>query len=217
MNTLQDLLDNGIELHTANNMLKQYGDRIGTYSGIYKIIAVEYDFEKRGKDVTLQCTECGKIIHRTMISGRNKWSELIKSCECEKQKKIKYREVEFEKNRKNKKSEMIKDACSLVGSEYGDYKIVNVGSNGESILLALECITCGDIVSVPYQSVKHNAKKYKHCKKHNSSIKFDESYIGRKNNYLKVIGITRLPNKHRAFICECDCGNTTTIEPSFWE
>lgn len=50
-----------------------------------------------------------------------------------------------------------------------------------------------------------------------SNIKFDETYIGKKNNYLTVIGITRLKNKHRAFICECDCGNITTIEPTHWE
>lgn len=68
-----------------------------------------------------------------------------------------------------------------------------------------------------YQSIKDNAKKYRKCTKHYNPIKFDESYIGRKKNFLKVIGITRLPNKHRAFLCECDCGNITTIEPNIWE
>ncbi len=53
--------------------------------------------------------------------------------------------------------------------------------------------------------------------KHGNQIKFDESYIGRKKNFLTVRAITRLPNKHRAFLCECDCGNTTVIEPTFWE
>ena len=43
------------------------------------------------------------------------------------------------------------------------------------------------------------------------------TYIGKKNNYLTIIGITRLPNKRRAFICECDCGNITTVEPCQWE
>lgn len=50
-----------------------------------------------------------------------------------------------------------------------------------------------------------------------NTIKFDESYIGKKNNMLTVIGITRLPNRHRAFLCECDCGGITTIEPVHWE
>jgi len=217
MNTLQNLLDNGIALHTANNMLRQYGNKIGTYSGIYKIIDIEYNFEKRGKDVTLQCTECGKIVHRTMISGRNKWSELIKNCECQKMKQRENEKVEFEKISKNKKAKMIENAYSMVGSDYGDYKIVSVGRNEDKFLLGMECKICGDIISAPYQSIKDNAKKYRKCKKHYNPVKFDESYIGQKNNYLKVIGITRLSNKHRAFICECDCGNITTIEPTHWE
>ena len=53
--------------------------------------------------------------------------------------------------------------------------------------------------------------------KSNNNIKFDDTYIGKKNNYLTVIGITRLKNRHGAFICECDCGNITTIEPTHWE
>ena len=84
MNTLQNLIDNGIEINTAIRMLSEYQKRINTYNGIYKIIDITYDFNKRGKDVTLECTNCGKIIHRIMISGRNKWSELIKTCECQK-------------------------------------------------------------------------------------------------------------------------------------
>lgn len=51
----------------------------------------------------------------------------------------------------------------------------------------------------------------------NNNIKFNDTYIGKKNNYLTVIGITRLPNRHRAFLCECDCGNIKTVEPTIWE
>ena len=117
-----------------------------------------------------------------------------------------------------KKDQMVKDAYSMVGTNYGeDYKIVSVGRDKEKLILALECKTCGEVISAPYQSIKDNAKKYRKCTKHYTPIKFDESYIGQKKNFLKVIGITRLPNKHRAFLCECDCGNTTTIEPAFWE
>ena len=63
MNTLQNLIDNGIEINTAIRMLSEYQKRINTYNGIYKIIDITYDFNKRGKDVTLECTNCGKIIH----------------------------------------------------------------------------------------------------------------------------------------------------------
>ena len=102
MNTLQDLIDNGIEVNTAIKMLSDYQKRIGNQNGIYKIIDINYDFGARGKDITLECTNCGKIIHRTMISGRNKWSELIKTCECQRV------ENENEKKRIFENSEKIK-------------------------------------------------------------------------------------------------------------
>lgn len=58
-----------------------------------------------------------------------------------------------------------------------------------------------------------------HCGKHYvQPVKFDESYIGRKNNFLKVIGLSRMPyDNHRAFVCECDCGNIKLVEPAQWE
>lgn len=215
MNTLQNLMDNGIELNTAKKMLSEYSKRIDTMNGIYKIIDIEYDFNIRGKIVTLECSECGKVIHRTMISGRNKWSELIKNCDCQKIKKAEQRKADIEKSEKIKKADILKDANSMIGSEYGDY-IIN-GLVEDKLIFCLECKECGSVVEAPYQSIKNGVKKYKHCTAHYNPIKFDETYIGKKNNFLKVIGITRLPNKHRAFLCECDCGNTTTIEPTFWE
>lgn len=100
MNTLQNLLDNGIDAVTAQSMIDNYSSKIGTRNGVYVITDITYDFEQRGKDVTLRCTKCGKEIHRMMIKGRNKWSELIKSCPCEKEAK---RKAELEKIEKNKK------------------------------------------------------------------------------------------------------------------
>ena len=218
MNTLQELLDNNIELYTAEKMLNDYSERIGTMNGIYKITDINYDFNIHGKIVTLECQDCGKVIYRTMISGRNKWSELIKSCECQKARKEESRKAEAEKILKNKKAQMIEDAYKMVDTDYGDdYKIVSVGRDKEKLLLGLECKTCGHIVSAPYQSIRNNAKVYRKCTQHYNPVKYDESYIGQKKNYLKVIGITRLDNKNRAFICECDCGNVATVVPTFWE
>ena len=134
MNTLQELLDNNIELYTAEKMLNDYSERIGTMNGAYKIIDINYDFNIHGKIVTLECQDCGKVIYRTMISGRNKWSELIKSCECQKARKEEKRKAEAEKILKNKKAQMIEDAYKMVGTDYGDdYKIVSVGRDKEKL------------------------------------------------------------------------------------
>ena len=217
MNTIEELLDNGIELYTAEMMISDYSKRIGTTNGIYKIIDINYDFNIRGKIVTLECQECGKVITRTMISGRNKWSELIKSCECQKIKKREFAKAESEKFLKEKKALILEDAKSMIGTEYGDYSIISITKNEDGVRFNLSCDICGHEISAPYQSIKNNAERYKKCTKHYNPVKYDESYIGKKKNYLKVIGITRLENKHRAFLCECDCGNTTTIEPTFWE
>lgn len=68
MNTIQELLDNDIDIHTAEMMLNEYSKHIGTMNGVYEITDVEYDFNIRGKIVTLECSECGKVIHRTRIT-----------------------------------------------------------------------------------------------------------------------------------------------------
>lgn len=119
MNTIEDLMNHGIDRYTAERMLEDYKKRIGTMNGVYKIVDIKYDFDERGKDITLQCSSCGKIIHRMMIQGRNKWSELIKTCkDCEDRK----RKDDLKKFEKKKKEEIL----SHIGKTYGDYLITDV-------------------------------------------------------------------------------------------
>lgn len=100
MNDIKELVSHGISEITVKSMLDDYKKRIGTMNGVYEIIDINYDFNERGRDVTLQCSGCGKIIHRMMIQGRNKWSELIKTCkDCEDRK----RKEQTEKSEKKKK------------------------------------------------------------------------------------------------------------------
>lgn len=162
MNTIQELIENGIDIKTADKMLHDYIARIGTLNGIYKIIDINYDVELRGKDVAMQCIKCGKIIHRKMISGRNKWSELIKTCDCQKEAK-----------------------------RHGD---ISVSKKTPKIK---KDIACNDRTAV--------------------KLKYDDSFLGRKKNFLEIIGMGRMPNGYRAFICECDCGNVIKINPTHWE
>lgn len=162
MNTLQSLIDNGIGEYNAKSMISNYSSKINKMNGVYIITDITYDFNSKGHDVTLKCTECGREIHRIMINGRNKWSELIKTCPCQKEKKIRDREAIPKKIPKIKKTPAFKVEPKQI-------------------------------------------------------IKFDESYIGKKNNFLEVIGISRLDNGHRCFVCKCDCGNIKNIEPVHWE
>lgn len=47
--------------------------------------------------------------------------------------------------------------------------------------------------------------------------KFNESYIGQKNNLLTVIDIKPNKDNKNWFLCRCDCGNIKLIKPTYWE
>lgn len=214
MNTFQNLIDNGIEPHTAQEMLDNYSSKIGTMNGVYEIVDITYDFNERGQDVVLKCSLCGREIHRMMISGRNKWSELIKSCPCQKEAKRKEKRLLAEKITKEKKCLIL----SRIGQIHGDYKIVSVDNLESNPHYVLRCTECGaeKIISAVKQAFENRTDF--HCGKHYvQPVKFDESYIGMKKNFLTVRGITSLPDGHRAFLCECDCGNMKPVNPSLWE
>lgn len=214
MNTFQNLVDNGIEPHTAQDMLDGYSKRIGTMNGIYEITDITYNFTGRGKDVTLKCSLCGREIHRMMISGRNKWSELIKSCPCQKARKAEEERLISEKIEKEKKDLTL----SRIGQIHRDYEIVSVESLEDNPQYVLRCTECGAEKRISAVKQAFENRTDFHCGKHYvQPVKFDESYIGMKKNFLKVIGIMRTDKKRKLFICECDCGNIKTIEPAIWE
>ena len=51
------------------------------------------------------------------------------------------------------------------------------------------------------------------CHKHFQRIKYDDSYIGRKLNFLTVTGIEYDNNGKRMFRCSCDCGSEKLYDP----
>lgn len=212
MNTFQNLVDNGIDPHTAQSMLDDYSKRIGTMNGIYEITDITYDFTERGRDVTLKCSLCGREIHRMMIAGRNKWRELTKHCVCQTKG---YREaLAAEKIAKEKKDMIV----SRIGQIHGDYEIISAENLGDNPRYIIRCTECGAEKSISaIQQAFENRTDFR-CRKHYvQPVKFDESYIGRKNNFLAVVGITRTEKNRKLFVCECDCGNMTLVEPALWE
>lgn len=214
MNTFQSLIDNGIEPHTAQDMLGGYSKRIGTMNGIYEIKDITYDFAERGKDITLKCSLCGREIHRMMISGRNKWGELIKSCPCQKARKVEEERLLAEKIAKEKKDLIL----SRIGQIHGDYEIISVENLENNPQYVLHCTECGAGKRISAVKQAFENRTDFHCRKHYvQPIKFDGGYIGTKKNFLKVIGITRTDKNRKLFVCECDCGNTKAIEPAIWE
>lgn len=200
MNTLEELIENGFEEYTAIQMLNSYTSKIGTLNGIYEITDITYDFKQRGRDVTLKCTVCGNEIHRMMIKGRNKWSELIKTCSCQKEMKDKALE-----NLKNEKMALIE---SRVGKVYGDYEIISVEDLDDIPKYVMKCITCGFEKTV---SASAFDRLNFECHKHFNPIKYDDSYIGKKYNFLEILGFEYDDKSHRMAKCRCDCNNVKLI------
>lgn len=60
-----------------------------------------------------------------MINGRNKWSELIKSCPCQKEERKREEQLAFEKAARTKRENIFVDAKSLIGTVHGDYEIID--------------------------------------------------------------------------------------------
>lgn len=204
MNNLNELVSHGIDKVTAEKMLCDYQRRIGSVNGDYKIIDISYNYEIRGKIVTLKCMSCGNVITRTMINGRNKWSELIKTCnECKKKRKT----IISENVEKEKRKQLLNE----IGKRYGDYEVCAV-EFGNPDKLILKCIVCGAEKRVSYICVKNEKWKDNICHKHNiQQIKYDESYIGKKYGRLEVIGVRE--GQKRKFQCQCDCGNVIFARP----
>ena len=198
MNDIKELVSHGIPEVTAVKMLEDYKKRIGAMNGVYKIIDINYDFNECGRDITLQCSGCGKIIHRIMINGRNKWSELIKTCkDCEDRK----RKDDLEKSEKQKKEEILLH----IGKTYGDYLITDVKFGTPDKLIG-KCQVCGCEKEISYPSIKNGHWKDDKCHKHCvQPIKYDKSYIGKRYGRLTVIDVK--DKCVRKFECRCDCGN----------
>lgn len=198
MNDIKELVSHGIPEITAKSMRDDYEKRIGTMNGVYKIIDINYDFNERGKDVTLQCSGCGKIIHRIMITGRNKWSELIRTCkDCKERKK----KDDLEKSEKRKKDEIL----SHIGRTYGDYLIIDVKFGVPDKLIG-KCQVCGSEKEISYPHFKNKQITDFKCHKHyEHPIKYDKSYIGNRYGRLTVVDVE--DKCVRKFKCRCDCGN----------
>lgn len=105
MNNINELVSHGINIKTAQKMIDNYENKIGTMNGDFKIIDINYDFNNHNKDITLKCSKCGNIIHRIMVNRKNKWSELIKTCSsCNE----KMKNINFENSQKEKKEQWMK-------------------------------------------------------------------------------------------------------------
>lgn len=218
MQTIEQLENIGIDKVNAQRMLDNYSKRIGWVNGDYRVSDITY-IGDGAKDVELTCIKCGRKYHKEFINGRNKWSEMKSICPCESEKRHELElqaKLERQQLLKNFQEEKRLDILSLIGTTHGDFTVLSVDNEENPEKYNVKCNRCGAILQRRVDRFK-DSKGICGIEGCGSPIKYDESYIGRKNNYLTVIGITRLQNKHRAFACMCDCGEITVIEPTMWD
>jgi len=187
--------------------------RIGYMNGVNKITDIDY-LDDLHKQVQLTCTECGNISYQVVRKG--KWNKVRKTCPCQKMTRERCKKAEIEKSRKAKKASWLNIGLRHIGKIYGDYEIVGIDATALPPKATAKCTICGEETSVSIKTLQNDWKSCV-CHKHYNPIKFDESYIGKKNNRLTIIGIDESERRNRKSICKCDCGNIVEIKPTFWE
>ena len=207
MNTLTNLQTSyGIEVNTAQMMLDSYKKHIGEEYGDYKLTDITYIGNKE-REIEITCKKCGAKETRIYINGRNKLRELPKTCR---------RCKEAAKREKEAKEKWAKNIViqNQIGRVIGDYEVIMYFEGKYT----LKCTTCGYTKEVSERSIIEDKITKTRCTKHTEvKIKYDESYIGRKNNMLTVLCITKDKEGKRAFKCRCDCGEETVVKPIHWE
>ena len=218
MQSIEQLENMGIDKVNAQRMLDSYAKKIGYTKGDYVVTDITYMGDKT-RDIEMTCSKCGRKYHKEFVNGRNKWSEMKSICPCESEKRHELElqaKLEGQRIHKNFQEQKRLDILSRVGTKHGCYTITAVDNEDNPKRYTLVCDKCGAIKHTAITSID-KTKGICNIDGCSSPIKFDETYIGRKNNYLTVIGITRLQNKQRAFACMCDCGDITVIEPTIWD
>lgn len=218
MQAIEQLENMGIDKVNAQRMLDSYAKKIGYTKGDYVVTDITYLGDKT-RDIEMTCSKCGRKHHKEFVNGRNKWSEMKSICPCESEKLHELElqaKLERQRIQKNFQEQKRIYVLSMVGTKHGCYTITSVDNEDNPKRYTLVCDKCGAITHTAVTSID-KTKGICNVDGCSSPIKYDESYIGRKNNYLTVIGITRLQNKHRAFACMCDCGEITVIEPTIWD
>ena len=209
MNTKEELIAKyGINEYTAQSMLESYGKHIGEINGVIRIDDVTY-MGDGARGLIMHCTLCGAEYRYVMRSGKFKWHEVRRTCPCEKERQ---REAAI-REKALREQEKRREILNYIGSTYDDYTIKGI----ESKDYICSCSTCGKERRIAIGTVLNGVRKAKCTDCQNKrNAKYDESYIGRKNNMLKVIGIVPHGKSHRYFLCRCDCGNETVLNPVFW-
>ena len=178
MNSIENLENMGIPRISAVQMVETYEKHIGERHGDYTITDMTY-LGGMTRDIELTCRWCGSVRHKEFVNSKNKLSELATICpRCREERNSIQKEAEKARVEREKAAKI----RARVGEIHGDYLITGV----EGTNYICKCTICG---AERTRSV-YTVDKWKdtRCKKHYvREIKYDESYIGKKNGMLELL------------------------------
>ncbi len=207
MNTKEELIEKyGMSENNADSVIRMCSGKIGARNGDYEITDVTY-VGNRTKDVEETCVYCGDVIHRMLVSTRNKWSELQRICGCQ-------REIIRHAKEEKKKEEKYSVLQNAIGKSYGEFVV----EEADFVKVVFRCKECGALKSIDSDYFLSGRRFDDKCHVHRKTVeRFTEEYIGKKNNMLTVTGITHWNDGKKRFVCRCDCGKRYEVKPTLWE
>lgn len=200
MNTIEELVGMGLPESTASRMLDSYAKHIGEMHGCNEVTDVTY-IGNNDREIELTCTLCGAKHKKIFNNFRSKWSELRKTCFCQKEVRTSSGNTMVTRN----------DDPSYIGQVYGSYEVVSFEYVPHSLKWKCRCVHCGkEVVRVP--SVVRNEKKCQcviqaEIDAERERLRTEE--VGKKYNRLTIVNIewrkySRYTKPYA--ICNCDCG-----------
>ena len=177
-------------MYSLEEMQKSfYMDRIGKVYGMFEVIDVEYDKEKRRQKWTMKCVNCGFV--KTTYNGK----DYVKgknagTCKCQ---------------RPKKELKPIKDVPQNHVGEIHNNKEILFYKKG--VGYRCKCTLCGAESWQKPKDVLNGTTRRCWCQLGYENYLSDK-YIGK-----RIGNLTILDYKDKQFVCQCDCGNICQRTP----
>ena len=163
-----------------------YKDRIGKVYGMYEVVAVVYDENRKKQKWTMRCVNCGKEKEtyngKDYVKGKNG-----NTCSCIRKTKLRVEKESFY-------------SSEYIDMVFGEWRVVSF-EVGKGWLC--ECVDCGRQVWKSARQVFE--EKAPRCLCRFSYGKYDgEEWIGRRFGHIEIVAPYN--KKQKTFHCRCDCG-----------
>lgn len=180
-----------MEYDLKEYMEAYYKERVGKRYGMFEVVGVEYDEEKRKQLWTMRCVNCGrekKTYHgQDYVKGKNKGT-----CVCAKEKQPKIEKESFYDEH-------------YYGKILRDWKVIT-GEPGRGWLC--ECVDCGRKTWKSARDMVMGRESKCMCRFNYGKYDDASEWVGKRFGHIVIS--SPYDKKTKTFECECDCGNIFT-------